>query len=262
MSYILDALKKSEQQRGDNTRSAMVAPVIPAKPAKQRFVLPAILATVTLLAAWGVTQINRGEDPSPASQVGSISNSGKLPSSASPQANRSMTTPAAAPSQQRVSGSDSRPVAAVRHETQPEARAAVENSASSGEPRQAAALHQSPPPATPIFQPVTPASPVSRIAAPLPDIPVTPSSQAQAAPAETDILATSDLPLSIQQALPSIHIDGHIYDDKPAKRMVIINGAIYREKQRVAGGLILEEITPSGVILNFQRHVFHLGVFD
>ena len=268
MSYILDALNKSEQQRGDRAQSAIVAPVNPAPPAKRRLALPAILLTTALLVAWGIVQINRDEEhPSsgstsqvgpttqtvptaqihPTSHISLTPQTAMAPPSTASQLKTSPTTPPAAPRQQPVASAQAQPIVPVQSE------------------------------AVPIFKPITPTSSVSRMAAPsldvptldvptpdvpTPDVPTGQKGQAQAAQAETDILAISELPLAVQQALPAIHIDGHIYDDNPAKRMVIINGKTYREKQQITGGLKLEEITPNGVILNFQGHVFHLGVFE
>jgi len=110
-----------------------------------------------------------------------------------------------------------------------------------------------------VFKPVTPSSPFSRAVAPLPDLS---DETGQASPADANISSRHDLPLSMQKSLPNIKIDGHIYDENPSGRMVIINGAVYREKQAIPGGLTLEEITPDGVILSYHQQAFHLGIFE
>jgi general secretion pathway protein B len=261
MSYILDALNKSEQQRGDSAQSAIVAPVNPAPPAKRRLALPAILLTAALLAAWGIVQINRDEQQSSSGPTSQIA---MAPSSISPQPKTAPTSPHQRPVQ-------ALPVAPVQPTTPATTRRPLAETEPLGtrarpEPIQAAVQSDV---AVPVFKPITPTSSVSRMAAPSLDVPNldlpnpdVPNNKTQPAQAETDILAISELPLSVQQALPAIHIDGHIYDDNPVKRMVIINGATYREKQQIAGGLKLEEITPNGVILSYQGYVFHLGVFE
>ncbi len=71
-----------------------------------------------------------------------------------------------------------------------------------------------------------------------------------------------DLPVHIQQALPPIHIEGHIYDANPSARMVIINGHVRREGQQLEGGLRLESITETGIILSRQGTRFRMGVFE
>jgi len=280
MSYILDALNKSEQQRGDSAQSAMIAPLNPAPPAKRRLALPAILLTAALLAVWGVVQINRDEQQSssgtaskvgptaqmaPTSQISPTSQTAMAPPSISPQPKTAPPALPAPPRHQPDVPAQSRPVVSAQTVApatppRPVVRTEASETSARSQPKQIATQSE----AVPIFKPITPTSSVSRMAAPSLDVPNldVPINKAQAAPAEIDILAISELPLAVQQALPAIHIDGHIYDDNPLKRMVIINGTTYREKQHMAGGLTLEEITPNGVILNFQGHVFHLGIFE
>jgi len=236
MSYILDALKKSEQQRGNSTiPPALTATAAQSTPAKYRFVLPLILLATALTAGWYMLQMNQDDghqNPAPAS--GSMK-------SPPPVLHAHKTV--------------------AHNKTVPKQPASTTNITTAVvEPE-----HHAPPPIShatdplPVFKPLTPTSSVSRITGPLPDVP---DPTTQAAPAETNILAVSELPLLVQQALPAIHIEGHIYDDNPTARMVIVNGSVYREKQHIADALILEEITPKGVILNYQGHVFHMGVFE
>ncbi|MDQ6992077.1 MAG: general secretion pathway protein GspB [Mariprofundus sp.] len=80
--------------------------------------------------------------------------------------------------------------------------------------------------------------------------------------ADANIPDRSHLSLSEQASLPDVHIEGHIYDKIATRRMVIINGQVRHEKQNIENGLILEEITSDGVILNYNGTVFHIGTFD
>jgi len=72
----------------------------------------------------------------------------------------------------------------------------------------------------------------------------------------------SQLPSAQQAELPDLRIEGHIYDETPARRMVIINGQIGHEKQRLGNGLTIEEITTDGAILSHHGTAFHIGTFD
>jgi general secretion pathway protein B len=74
-------------------------------------------------------------------------------------------------------------------------------------------------------------------------------------------ISISDLPPSIRNGLPPISITGHIYSDNPSARIININGDIFREGESVTEGLKVEEITPTGVILGFKGHRFHIRVF-
>ncbi len=71
----------------------------------------------------------------------------------------------------------------------------------------------------------------------------------------------SELPPSVQQALPGITISAHFYDNLPASRVVSINGRVMHEGQPVAAGLVLERITPEGIILNYQGSRFRMNIF-
>ncbi|MFQ6006361.1 MAG: general secretion pathway protein GspB [Woeseia sp.] len=53
--------------------------------------------------------------------------------------------------------------------------------------------------------------------------------------------------------LPDLHLDIHVYSEKPGERFVFINMNKYREQARLAEGPLVKEITPEGVILE------HLG---
>ncbi|MBZ0154757.1 MAG: general secretion pathway protein GspB [Alphaproteobacteria bacterium] len=79
--------------------------------------------------------------------------------------------------------------------------------------------------------------------------------------AEKKVLAFGELPVSVQQSLPALQISGHFYSSTPSSRIVSINGRTVREGQEAAEGVIVERITPDGVILSFQGYRFHQGVF-
>jgi general secretion pathway protein B len=51
--------------------------------------------------------------------------------------------------------------------------------------------------------------------------------------------------------LGNLHLDIHVYSEKPADRFVFINMVRHREKSRLAEGPVVQEITPEGVILDY-----------
>ncbi len=70
------------------------------------------------------------------------------------------------------------------------------------------------------------------------------------------------LPESIQQQLPEIHIDAHLfYKDKPASRFASINGKIMREGHLLAPDLKVAEISSDGVVFSYQKYLFYVSVF-
>lgn len=71
--------------------------------------------------------------------------------------------------------------------------------------------------------------------------------------ADQEVLPSiSEINLTGQQALPDLHLDVHVYATKPAERFVYINMRKYREGATLAEGPVLERIRRDGVILDFH----------
>ncbi len=58
--------------------------------------------------------------------------------------------------------------------------------------------------------------------------------------------------------LPALTVDLHIYANDPAKRAVFINGRRYTQGAHTAEGPIVEEITPDGAVLSYRGRRFQL----
>jgi general secretion pathway protein B len=69
-------------------------------------------------------------------------------------------------------------------------------------------------------------------------------------PNDSKIPLLRELPPSIRDAIPKMKFAGHVYSTDRAQRMIMINQKILREGERVDSGLHLEEITWNGVILS------------
>lgn len=69
------------------------------------------------------------------------------------------------------------------------------------------------------------------------------------------------LPLSLRQQLPELSISVLLYAERPERRKVSIDGRMMREKEQIAKDLILEEITPDGVVFNYAGRRFQKKVF-
>jgi len=70
-----------------------------------------------------------------------------------------------------------------------------------------------------------------------------------------------ELPASVQSSIPAIHIEAHIYDANPSKRMVIINGSLIHQGQITNQHLKLLEITSTGIIACYQSTCFQRDLF-
>lgn len=72
----------------------------------------------------------------------------------------------------------------------------------------------------------------------------------------------SYLPLELRNKIPEIKVAGHAYSEIPAKRMIMINNKIVRERSVIAPKLYLEEITVNGIILNYDSTRFRIDLYE
>ena len=77
---------------------------------------------------------------------------------------------------------------------------------------------------------------------------------------DNKIYAINDLPEAVRLGLPSFTISTHIYSSDKAERLAAINGHIGREGQEVMTGITLESITADGAILRYQGYKFRVGL--
>ncbi len=74
------------------------------------------------------------------------------------------------------------------------------------------------------------------------------------------VLEMDELPFDVLQQIPVLEFSAHIYSSNPLQRSIVINGRFMEEGDRLAGDLFLNEITPDGAIFDFQGQLFHQGV--
>jgi len=237
MSYILDALKKSEEKRG-----TLHVPV--NRPAftpeneyrKRRFGLSLMFIVAALVAGWFIAQWQQDTDR---------------------QDVQSVVTPA---SVKEVSVKQH-----IAEKNRPETfESEIVEPLLATQAMQSPSMPESSTPVIhveeerPVFTPVTPVSPVAGMDA----VPISGDDARLKTTSNTAVQSLYELPMAIQQSIPDIKIEGHIYDVDPHARMVIINGKVRKEKHTVGSGMTLQEITQDGVIINYQGRLFHVGVFD
>ncbi len=68
----------------------------------------------------------------------------------------------------------------------------------------------------------------------------------------------AELVLDGTVSLPTLHLDIHVYSKTPAERFVFINTAKYREGERISEGPVVDEINQTGVVLQHQNRRFLL----
>jgi general secretion pathway protein B len=63
---------------------------------------------------------------------------------------------------------------------------------------------------------------------------------------------------AIKGQMPALSVGGSVYSPQAAARMVVLNGQVLREGDKVSEGLTLESIGPKTSTLNWQGTRFQL----
>ena len=225
MSFILDALKKSEtdrqQQGGSDFANIPSSSESPGAP-RWLWVLGLLLA-VNLAVLLGVLlRDNAPQGDTPAVQ----GSAAQQPSDAGPSFSERIRE--ARDHESAAKAGSAAPVgpAAVTGNTSPSETAARTSAAAPSEP-----VTEAPPAVQPRSQP---------------------DYTLAALPTADELRANGVL------QMPNLHLDIHVYSTKPAERFVFINMVRHREKSRLAEGPVVQEITPEGVILDYSGTHFLL----
>jgi general secretion pathway protein B len=250
MSYILDALKKSDQQRQRGaTPTLQTSQSIEAPRHTGRAWLYLSLAVAVAAGAFGLGSLRpwRTEPvvvavPSPLASPASL---------AAPDA-AAFTAPVAAPAAtpSTTSSPHTPPVAQTEAVTQTTAK----------EPAKITSVEQQRqmPARPPSQEAPAPAgdAPSAQKAATLPG-----SATAREEKASEDkVVALADLPASIRAELPPMNITVHAYTRAPKDRLVGVNDKLLREGDTLAPDLVLERITPDGMVFTYKGTRFQRGV--
>jgi general secretion pathway protein B len=229
MSFILDALKKSEVERQRQTIPGLMDshPLPPrAKfPVWAAALIALLLVNLVILAV--VLTHSRSPAPITAAQAPS-------PAAAAPAAaGARVPSPAAAAAPSGAAHDHFSPMDAAAPVYAPEIPPAQDSSAAVHHPARAGsssdtAAHRDERAPDPVLNDTSDSS----------DEEVLPS--------------INEINVSAQPALADLHLDVHVYATKPAERFVYINMRKYREGATLAEGPVLERIRRDGVVLNYQ----------
>ncbi|OEZ82427.1 hypothetical protein JAB6_33490 [Janthinobacterium sp. HH104] len=117
-----------------------------------------------------------------------------------------------------------------------------------------------PVPPAPIVAPVQHARPMAEpkqeppVPAPAPAVPV----PAAAPSAEETVPGMRDLPEPIQRQIPPVAIGGYIYSKNPADRLLLIDKVLRHEGEELAPGLVLEKLQPKAAIFSFKGYRYRV----
>jgi general secretion pathway protein B len=67
-----------------------------------------------------------------------------------------------------------------------------------------------------------------------------------------------ELPQELRNKLDLPRLDVHVYSEEPQGRFILVNLEKYREGETLASGLVLEEILPDGMVMSYQGERFRV----
>lgn len=220
MSFILDALRKSEIERQRQNGPSMAEfPV-----ARQDRRLPAALVVIALLLAVNIAVVLYFMLRDTGGTTAGVAAPAAAPASA-PDASPPAAIPAAPPSAAAPGALESQALAADAELEPPAVYYEV-----------------------PGTQPPDAPDPTL-----LPDAGTSPGITYEDAAPGGDYAS-----VAAATGLPELTVDLHVFTADPAKRAVFINGRRYTQGSRIAEGPLVEEITPEGAMLSYRGRRFLL----
>jgi general secretion pathway protein B len=230
MSFILDALRKSDQQRQRSATptlaSAQTPAAEPGQPALFWYgLIAAVLVGAGILIGW-LQQTS--SQPLPVALPPTVTKPVEAPA---------FTSAPRPPFPETMRKPEAPPATPVSKATPP--AVAVANAPTS----------------------TAPPLPLTAAAASAPREVAPPASANAAGDAsrESAVMQLSELPPAIQQEIPKLSILAHSYSSKPKARFVFINDQMMHEEDYPAPGLKLEQITPDGMVFSYKGYRFRRG---
>jgi general secretion pathway protein B len=267
VSYILDALRKSEQQRQLGVAPRLLTvhatsdPDAPPAFLKYGLLAVALIGAGVAIGWWHPWQQERlpsatasaparmpeatPRDPMPVLQpvLPEVASGPETPMPVQKAAMRPIAVPEVAPLEP-----DTQLPAPAPPQTRKPPPAAAVLPKQAATPVREAALARAPAPAVAVEAPIALLQGKSAAAAP-------------ADPAQQQkLLVMAELPPAIRQEIPAMSIPVHSYSDAPQERIVGINDQLLREGEYLAPGLKLERIAPDGVVFSYKNYLFRHGL--
>lgn len=242
MSLILEALKKSEEQRRLGEMPNLGTPITATRRRRSPMPWLAAAVVVAIAAAGGWRYLRHASAPAAGEPA-------PIKAAVSPEA-AAVKTPAA----QRQPAKPASPAPAAQTAPAVAATPATPAPTPVAAPKREAA----PPPSAPATPPAPPpaalAASVPAAApapAPPPSAPAAPAPAPPPAPVANDVPTIDDLPSNVRSALPALPITMQVYSPDPKRRFVIIDGTRVVEGESLRG-VTVQEIRPAGLVLEFQ----------
>jgi general secretion pathway protein B len=235
MSFILDALKKSENERQRQVGPSLADVQVSQRRNDKPWWVVAVAALLVLNLGVLLVVLMRDDDAKSNAPQTATANA---PATTDARPGTQVPLPASASRMPRGNPPVDASTNPAVHSLADEAGSYEPGVAPEADPQLSSAGHvpEGPPMVRPIEAPAV---------APAPTQP-TPAEQDQ------EVLPTPSTLAASGTALPDMHLDIHVYAAQPADRFVFVNMRKYTEGQTLKEGPKLERITPDGAILNHQ----------
>ena len=250
MSYILDALRRAQAERGRGGVPGLHTPAVAASSAAEVpqssggnrlvWLIAAGAAAIALVLAW-LQFSPKASAPAPTPPPAVVASAVVQPEIAP------VPVPAPVPA----------PIPTPAPVAPPEPAPVVIDVTPPPPP---------PPPAPPVVPQAKPAAvapapktapPVA--AAPAPQVnPAAPDNAKVATAPSTPVYAVGELPAAVREQLPALQLAGITYSSNSKYRMVIVNGQVLHEGESAGPGLVLERIESARTIWAFRGYRFAL----
>jgi general secretion pathway protein B len=254
MSYILEALKKAEQERNLGQIPPLTQSQIPLFSASAADTLPLQRATAWLMGSALLIVVGAGA-------------LGHLLPSASPETLKEVKKESTAIFEEKPVEKIEKTQSVISNESHPtstrplasialvqDTQTPQKNPETPKAPPIIAPKIETPPP-VPIPKPAP--VPVARVVKPTEAIPLVVTSPAPEI--QEGLPLFQELSAQIQQRLSPLVIDIHVYAESAQQRFVLINGRRYREGMTLQADLTLLHIRPTDIILRYQNQLFRLN---
>lgn len=255
MSFILDALKKSENERQRTIGPSLADAPVRRHQADRPWWAFAVAALLIVNLGVLVLVLTRKDDkPAPAAAAAAAAVPAPVTTTPAPVAR---TSPP--PQTARAQPTQAAPVV-----TSPSVRSLAEEADGSYEdPYSAAGSEALDAPSHPGLAAAASVPPGPSIVRPIEAPAVAPLSAGAAAArsaseASSEPVPTMNALAATGVSLPDLHLDIHVYSTKPADRFIFVNMRKYHEGDTLSEGPTIERITPEGAIVNQQGQRFLL----
>ena len=75
---------------------------------------------------------------------------------------------------------------------------------------------------------------------------------------EEQLPTLRELPEAIQRAVPPLAFGGYMYSKNPADRLLLIDKTLRHEGEEVAPGLVLEKLLPKAAVMNYKGYRYRV----